>query len=492
MNDDESVARGEAPGPSVTTQSDVVNDDDGLSIRAAAAEHPDRVALVAGGAAITWRELGGRARGRDASELGPIAFRVARTAESIAEIYARIDRRAPFLPLPTSASSPDEPELRASISRLARPPLALVRTSGSTGTPKTACLSREAFLASAAGSAANLGFYDDDRWLLAMPLSHVGGLSILVRCLVARACVVLREDSPFDPSEVAARIARDRVTLASMVPTMLVRLLDAGWEAPPHLRAVLLGGAAASTDLLARADDRGIPVLTTYGLTETCSQVATQPYGTRNRGELGAGRPVRGAEICIEEDEWASPEASADHPGGVRAEGGGGPRITTNGGEILVRGAMLMDGYLDAPSPLTSDGFLRTGDLGELDTAGNLHVRGRLDDRIITGGENVDPLEVERVLTQHPSVHAACIVGLPDREWGERVAALVVADPDLTERDLLAWSRDHLPPAARPRLARFVPALPLTPSGKPDREAARRALRLPGGHAPGRRSGRLC
>jgi O-succinylbenzoic acid--CoA ligase len=328
---------------------------------------------------------------------------------------------------------------------LARAALALVRTSGSSGAPKTVWLSREAFLASAEASAANLGWHNDDRWLLAMPLSHVGGLSILVRGLVARACVVLRPEVPFEAGAVAAQIERDRVTLASMVPTMLVRMLDAGWRPPACLRALLLGGAGASPELLARAEDRGVPVLTTYGLTEACSQVTTQPYGTRNRGELGAGRPVRGAEVRIVD------------------------------GEIQVRGPMLAGGYVDTPSPFTGDGFLRTGDLGAIDAGGNLHVLGRRDDRIVTGGENVDPVEVERALARCPGVRAACVVGVADREWGERVAALVVAD-GAAERDVIAWAHEHLAPRARPRVVRLVAELPLTASGKLDRAAARRVL----------------
>jgi O-succinylbenzoic acid--CoA ligase len=211
---------------------------------------------------------------------------------------------------------------------------------------------------------------------------------------------------------------------------------------------VLLGGAAASPELLARADDRGVPVLTTYGLTEACSQVTTQPYGTRNRGELGAGAPLPGIELRI-----------AD-------------------GEIRLRGPTLMDGYLGAPDPFTPDGFFPTGDLGELDARGHLHVRGRRSDRIVTGGENVDPIEVELALARCPGVHAACVVGLPDPEWGDRVAALVVA-PGTTEDALDTFARAHLAPHKRPRVYRLVDTIPLTPAGKPDRRAARARFREP-------------
>ena len=419
-----------------------------LSVFAAAREHGQRAALVVDGAVIRWDELAERARAfvdRHRGASAPVVIAPGRALDDVAEIHGLIELGVPFLPVAATVAGADDERSDTDPTRFGRTALAWVRTSGSEGAPKTVSLSREAFLASAEASAANLGWHDDDRWLLAMPLSHVGGLSILVRCLVARACVVLRREAPFEAAEVAAQIERDRVTLVSMVPTMLVRMLDAGWRAPVHLRAVLLGGASAAPDLLARADDRDIPVLTTYGLTEACSQVTTQPYGTRNRGALGAGRPVRGAEVRIVD------------------------------GEIEVRGPMLMDGYLDAPSAFTGDGFLRTGDLGALDEDGNLHVVGRRDDRIVTGGENVDPLAVERVLARCPGVRAACVVGIADREWGERVAALVVAD-GATERDIVGWAHGHLAPPARPRVVRLAADLPLTPSGKLDRSAARRAL----------------
>lgn len=329
-------------------------------------------------------------------------------------------------------------------------PLAVVYTSGSSGTPRGVVLSRRAFLAAAAASQANLGWREDDRWLLALAPAHVGGLSILVRCLLARRCVVLPGDR--SPAALARTVAEQRVTVLSLVPAMLAALLDLepSWRPPAHLRAVLLGGAAAPPPLLCRAADRGIPVLTTYGLTECCSQVATQAPGTVNRGELGAGPPLPGIEVAIRPD-----------------------------GAIAVRGPQLLLGYFPAgPQPLDADGWLITGDAGRLDTAGNLHVLGRLDDMIVTGGEQVAPLEVEAALLECPGVAATCVAGVSDPTWGHLVGALVVpasgAAPDLS--DLRRHLSSRLAPFKHPRRLLLVAALPLNAAGKPDRAGAARLL----------------
>lgn len=376
---------------------------------------------------------------------------------------------------------------------------AVVFTSGTSGRPKAAALSRRAFVAAARASEANLGWRADDRWLLSMPLAHVGGLSIVVRCLLARRAVVLGAEGRFEPRGVAAQVARDRVTLLSFVPTMLWRMLEMAppWRPPRQVRAILLGGAPAGRRLLCRAADAGLPVLTTYGLTEACSQVTTQPLGTVNRGQLGVGFPVEGVELRLAGGErdvaatgWTRRTAEGGGPSGLLA--GDGP--VEPGGTIEIRGSTLFSGYLgeDPPCPLTPDGWLRTGDVGYLDAAGALHVLGRCDETIISGGENVAPLVVEEVLEGHPSVERACVFAVEDEEWGEVVAAALVAraagpaaDGEL--RELLA---SRLAPHERPRLLCWVASLDESPSGKLDRRAtrdrcARRLRRL--GSASGRR-----
>ncbi len=162
-------------------------------------------------------------------------------------------------------------------------------------------LSCRAICEAAMASAQNLGWQKDDRWLLNLSLAHIGGLSILVRCLLARRCVVLGPPGPFDPDAILYLVKKKQVTLLSVVPTILNRLLESAQSspAPESIRAMLLGGASSSVELLQRAAEYNWPVLTTYGLTEACSQVATQPYGTVNRGELGAGYPLAGMQVRI-------------------------------------------------------------------------------------------------------------------------------------------------------------------------------------------------
>ena len=337
-------------------------------------------------------------------------------------------------------------------------PLAILYTSGTTGRPKGAMLSRRAFLAAAAASAENLGWQADDRWLLCMPLAHVGGLSILIRCLVARRPAVLMQ-SGFEPAAVAAALLRDRVTLLSVVPTMLRRLLelDPPWVPPPLLRAVLLGGAAAAEELLQRAAARRVPVLTTYGLTEACSQVTTQRYGTLPAAAQGAGAPIAGLTL----------------------------RIRPADDQIELRSPTLFDGYWPPGAQalaLTGDGFFATGDLGRLDAQGRLHVLARRTDLIVSGGENVYPSEVEQALERCPGVAAACVFGVADAEWGQLVAAALVATAEpLPLAELRQNLSERLAAYKHPRRLVWLPALPMNATGKIDRAAvARLALRVSG------------
>lgn len=322
--------------------------------------------------------------------------------------------------------------------------VAVLPTSGSSGRPKGVALSRRAFLAATAASAAILGWREDDRWLLSLPLAHVGGLSILLRCLAARRAVVLADPAPsFDPGAVARQLERDAVTLVSWVPTQLRRMLQLeGWGLPKRLRAILVGGAAASPALMAAAAARGWPCHLTYGATEAASQIATQ----RKPALAGCGPPVDGVEIRVEED-----------------------------GRLAVRGENLLSYYL--PSGATGkdrDGFFATGDLGRIDPEGHLHVLGRADDVIVTGGENVHPLQVEAALEEDPAIVAAAVFPLPDEEWGQIVAAALVPAQGRSLPDLEALRetlRACLPAYALPRRIFELEALPQNAVGKIDRRA---------------------
>ena len=333
-------------------------------------------------------------------------------------------------------------------------PFAIVTTSGTSGRPKGAVLSRRAMIASAEASAKNLGWQPDDRWLLCMPLAHVGGLSIVTRCLHARRAVVMLPR--FEPRAVLDAIRDHEVTLLSVVPTMLDALFEADTEGVlARPRAILLGGAAAPKPLLDECARREVRVLTTYGLTEACSQVTCQsPRADARRA--GSGAPLPGVEVRIAS---TATEATDALP----------PNET---GRILIRGEVLFDGYLrpDGIDPArTADGWFETGDLGELSESGSLHVHVRRTDLIVTGGENVYPAEVEQALERLPGVRRAAVFGVPDARWGQLVAAAIEADlgtSTLKLTDLLATT---LAPYKRPRRWAVVTELPLTSSGKVQR-----------------------
>jgi len=308
-------------------------------------------------------------------------------------------------------------------------PATIVHTSGTTAEPKQVVLTVGNWLWNALGSALALGVDHQDRWLCTLPLSHVGGLAILLRCAIYGTTVVLHER--FATATVLEAIERDRVTLASLVPTTLARLLDAGLGVGPTLalRVALIGGGPLAPALAAQAQEAGVPAAQTYGMTEACSQVATSLPGEPET----AGRPLVGTRVRIAAD-----------------------------GEILVAGPTV------APGALGDDGWLHTGDLGALDAAGRLLVTGRSADTIVTGGENVAPAEVEAVLLAHPAVADAAVHGRADREWGEAVVATVVLhDGSHAEaEELRAHVASQLARFKVPKQVGFAARLPRTASGK--------------------------
>jgi O-succinylbenzoic acid--CoA ligase len=318
---------------------------------------------------------------------------------------------------------------------------AVVSTSGTTGTPRAVQLDHGALAASARAVHAAIGAASDDGWLCCLPLHAVAGLAIVARARTLG--LPLTVHARFDPDAVAAAATGGaNGTLVSLVPTMLARLLER--DAPVgRFRTILLGGGPVPASLVARAVAAGAHVATTYGMTET------------GGGCVHDGLPLEGVEVRVE---------SASHVDGDAT------------GEILVRGPVVMRGYhrdADATArAFTDDGWLRTGDLGELCDDGRLRVVDRVRDLVITGGVNVSPTAVERVLVEHPTVREVCVTGAPDDEWGERVVAFVVPAPDAAPpslESLRGFARDRLTAAELPREVRLVTEIPRTPGGKPRR-----------------------
>ncbi len=425
----------------------------------AAAMHPGRVALLsAEGRSLTYAELEERAlrvagallaQGVSAGEhvalalagdelvaavhgcmlagavAVPIDLRLSRAERSLraAGAMAVVDRdlEGPWLALSEVAP--------LHLDRIA----VVVHTSGTTAAPRPVGLTFGNWLASALGSAVALGLDLQERWLCPMPLVHVGGLSTAIRSAIYATTVVLHDLPGFETEAVRAALMdpAQRITLVSLVPTMLSRLLDAGLCDPPTLRWVLLGGGPIAPALLDRARGAAVPVAPSYGMSEGCSQIATQ------------GWPLPGVELRIGE----APRTS---------------RREAVVGEVLVRGATV------APGSLQRDGWLHTGDLGALDERGRLTIVGRRADTIVSGGENVAPAEVEAVLLEHPAIADAAVFGRADAEWGEAIVASVVlhAGALAGAEELRSHCAARLARFKVPKAVRFTERLPRTETGK--------------------------
>lgn len=319
-------------------------------------------------------------------------------------------------------------------------PFTRILTSGTSGASRAIEHTYGNHLWSAVGSAFNLGVDPDDRWLCCVPLFHVSGVSILMRSAIYGTTAVVQDG--FDLDRVAESLQSDGITIVSLVTTMLTRLIDAG-AAIERPRAILVGGGPVPDEILEEALGLGATVVQTYGLTETASQVTTLSPADASRKRGSAGRPLLTTHVRI-----------AD-------------------GEILVQGPTV------APEALSEDGWLHTGDCGSIDSEGFLWVEGRLDDVIVTGGENVAPEEVEQVLASHPDVLEAAVVGRPDPNWQNAVVAVLVANEtaELDRDSLRSWCAARLAPYKVPKSFELVAELPRTSSGKVRRSELRQPTR---------------
>ena len=313
----------------------------------------------------------------------------------------------------------------------------VVVTSGATGGARAALLSAEAVRASAVAAVDRLG--GPGSWVLALPLSAIAGLQVYCRSLLAGGPPVsLAPDEPL--ADAVSRLPAAPRRYTSLVPTQLRRFLAAEPDALRSFDAILVGGAATDPALLTQARELGVPVVITYGMTETAG------------GCVYDGRPLDGVGI----------------------------RVTDDG--VQLSGPTLASGYrLDAPATAAAftEGWFRTRDAGYLSEEGRLTVTGRLDDVLVTGGANVAPSAVEAVLRDHPDVEDAVVFGRPDDEWGQRVVAAVVPTPgyrpDLAE--LRPWVTERLGAPAAPKELHLLVQLPLLHTGKPDRRAVADAVR---------------
>ncbi|MEH7074661.1 o-succinylbenzoate--CoA ligase [Neobacillus drentensis] len=328
----------------------------------------------------------------------------------------------------------------------------IMYTSGTTGNPKGVIQTYGNHWWSAVGSALNLGYMDEDCWLCSVPLFHISGFSILMRCVIYGMPIVLHER--FDEEKAIDDIQEKKVTIMSIVGTALTRIVEALQERrlPTHFRCMLLGGGPAPLPLLKACVEKDIPVFQTYGMTESSSQIVTlaPEYSLKKLGS--AGKPLFPSQIQIVNEE------NCVAPAGVP-------------GEIVIKGPNVTPGYLFRPEVSKekfNNGWFHTGDIGYLDEAGFLYVLDRRSDLIISGGENIYPAELEAVLLSHPEVSEAGVTSAEHAVWVQVPIAFIVKreEANLSEEELEQYCHHHLAKYKVPKAFYFVQELPRNASKK--------------------------
>jgi len=329
-------------------------------------------------------------------------------------------------------------------------------TSGTTGKPKVVPLKRRQMITAAASSAENFRPEKNHFWLLCLPLTHIAGISIILRSLIYGSAIYRLET--FHEEMIKEFLGENRLFhAASLVPTMLKRLLDDPlFRTHNEFKAILLGGGPVSHSLLKKAVERGIPVVSSYGMTETCAQIIAnpllQPSGTYTPIQ-SVGKPFAPNEMEIRD------EQSQKRLGSMQS------------GLLWLKGPQVFDGYFDKKQNkdyFDKDGWFNTGDYGHINGRGQLFIEARRTDLIVTGGENVNPVEVELALENLEQVKEAVVIGVPDEEWGQKVVAVITPEngdvPEIEElRELL---RGQLADFKLPKEVRVMKEIPKTNSGK--------------------------
>ncbi len=421
-----------------------------LSVLAASREYPARLAVRGSTCGdLTYKDLAKLVEAKLPTYTGstaPVSVVADASLDSLVTIYTLLELKRPILlihPLLTSIERQRNLDYAAhEKSSLPADTAVIIFTSGTTGQPKPVLLSRRALLASALSSAKNISLNDGDVWQMTISPARIGGFSIITRSLIARSAISLAPK--FDPKDIVKSWDEDEVTLVSVVPTMLIRVMDEipEWRPKSKFRAFLVGGSPASQKLKKRAREKNFPLIMTYGMTEATSNVVSTPYELKDEVTLGCGKLNAGAELEVRE------------------------------GKIFIRGPMLFDGYWGRAS-VFKDGWFETGDMGFIDKEGFVHVQGRERDLIVSGGDNVHPIDVESALESLPGIKEALVTGKPDETWGAIVTALLVPK-----------NKQQLPSAAeiaeglKPILAKYrfprryawVSSIPKTAAAKPNRD----------------------
>ncbi|WP_370452971.1 o-succinylbenzoate--CoA ligase [Sporosarcina sp. BI001-red] len=337
--------------------------------------------------------------------------------------------------------------------------LTIMYTSGTTGFPKGVRQTAENHTSSALSAVLNSGLHDGDAWLHMMPLFHISGFSILARAVLYGSEVRLFDK--FDAVRAAEEITNGRVSGMSVVAVTLERLLTViendGISVPPKFRTLLAGGGPVPISYLKRAEQCGLPVLQTYGMTETSSQTATLSAEDALRKPGSAGKPLFFTDIQID---------GADEP--------------FEKGEILIKGPHVTKGYIGkhTATQALQNGWLHSGDIGYFDDEGFLFVADRRSDLIISGGENIYPAEIEAVLVEHPQVLEAGVCAMPSDKWGAVPAAFVVTRSTVEEETLREFCQIRLASYKVPKTFHFVDELPRNASNKLMRKELRERLTM--------------